>query len=46
MLHGAFHWKAIIYIYYFKKFQKIQNFIEFAGACLQAQKVDLAILVF
>jgi hypothetical protein len=38
MLHAMARWKATIYIYSLKKFQKIQKFIAFIVACPRMQK--------
>jgi hypothetical protein len=38
MLHAIARWKATIYIYSLKKFQKIQKFIAFIVACPRMQK--------
>jgi hypothetical protein len=42
---GEAHWKATIHVYYLKKFQKIQKFIEFPTACPKTQKAVLALLI-
>jgi hypothetical protein len=39
------HWKATIYIYSLKKFQKINFFIAFTVACPKVQKAVLAAIV-
>jgi hypothetical protein len=45
MLQGAFHWKATIHIYNFKKFQKIQKNIACTTAYPKTQKAVLALLL-